>query len=83
MLRASPGESEAPQDCCTMGWTHFRQSFEVELAELLRALRVKGTEEILLDALLKRKTLRLNHQYRCVCGRATLLLPLCLDCSKL
>ena len=43
----------------------------------------KGTEAIFLDTLLKRKTLSLNHHYRCVCGRATLLLPFCLECSKI
>ena len=44
---------------------------------------VRGTEQILLDSLLKRRPLQLNHHYRCSCGKATLLLPMCLECSKL
>ena len=66
-----------------MGWTHVHQTFEFELVELLGVLRVKGTEDIFLDTFLKRKTFRLNHHHRCVCGRATLLLPFCLACSKI
>ena len=82
LLVLTPGESEAPLDCFTMRWTHVHQAFEVELVELLGVLRVKRIEEVFLDTLLKRKTLRLNHHYRCVCGRATLHLPFCLECSK-
>ena len=67
LLVLTPGESEAPLECFTLGATHVHQAFEVELVELLGVQREKGIEEVFLDTLLKRKTLRLNHHYRCVC----------------
>ena len=75
----TPGPTERPLDCFSLGWTHPHQAYEKELVELLGVSTVKGTEQILLDSLLKRRPLQLNHHYRCSCGKATLLLPMCLE----
>jgi len=57
---------------------------KMELVELLGVSRVQGTQQILLHRLLNSKALQLNHHYSCSCGKAILLLPLCvLECSKL
>ena len=70
-------------DCFSLGWKYAHEEFEKLLNGVLGVTCVKGAEQVLLDTLLQRRPLQLNHHYACPCGRPTMLLPMCSQCTAL
>ena len=83
LLKAEGPHPERAIECFSLGWTYSHVEFEKEVMVLLNGVIVKGAEQILLDALIRRRPLQLNHHYVCPCGKTTLLLPMCPACTAL